>query len=209
MIQQRCQNDAHAIIMLCTVSIECLRCGTSKCTIYLALHPTRYASGDQASAIMLKSVTRKSVLVFGAYTTSILHINYSLIHYGKSNWKVLRSSPKPSSSKMPSSLLTLPYELREQILADVLYHKGSIKLQYPVEHPDVFTPPITQVCKLLREEAIRVFYHINTFLWTIDPEAVSLKIGSLVRMYLFCLTSAIIARIHGSIKLSFVRIPAE
>ena len=79
---------------------------------------------------------------------------------------------------MPSSLLTLPYELREQILADVLYHKDSIKLQYPDEHPDVFTPPITQVCKWLREEAVRVFYHVNTFVWTIDPEAVSLDRGS-------------------------------
>lgn len=132
-----------------------------------------------------------------------------LIHYSSSIWKVLRSLPKLSSAKMPSSLLTLPYELREQILADVLYHKYSIKLQYPVEHPDVFTSPITQVCKWLREEAVRVFYHINTFLWTIDPEAVNLEIVILVRMYLFCLTSAIIARIYGSSELSFVRFPAE
>lgn len=78
---------------------------------------------------------------------------------------------------MPTSLLNLPYELREQILAAVLYHENSIKLQYPVENPDVFTPPVTQVCKLLREEAVRVFYHVNTFVWTIDPEAVSLNRG--------------------------------
>lgn len=78
---------------------------------------------------------------------------------------------------MPSSLLNLPYELREQILAAVLYHKNSIKLQYPVESPDLFTPPVTQVCMRLREEAVRVFYHVNTFVWTIDPEAVSLGRG--------------------------------
>ena len=79
---------------------------------------------------------------------------------------------------MPTSLLNLPYELREQILAAVLYHETSIKLQYPVENPNVFTPPVTQVCKLLREEAVRAFYHVNTFVWTIDPEAVSLDRGS-------------------------------
>jgi hypothetical protein len=78
---------------------------------------------------------------------------------------------------MPTSLLNLPCELREQILATVLYHENSIKLQYPVENPDVFTPPVTQVCKSLREEAVRVFYHVNTFVWTIDPEAVSLGRG--------------------------------
>ena len=79
---------------------------------------------------------------------------------------------------MSSSLLNLPYELREHILAAVLYRDDSIKLQYPVESPDVFTPPVIQVCKWLREEAVRVFYHINTFIWTIDPEAVSLDRGS-------------------------------
>lgn len=77
---------------------------------------------------------------------------------------------------MPAPLLNLPYELREQILTVVLYHEDSIKLQYPVESPDMFTPAITQVCKLLREEAVRVFYHVNTFMWTIDPEAVSFNI---------------------------------
>lgn len=55
----------------------------------------------------------------------------------------------------------------------LLYQEGSITLQRPVESPSVFTPPIVQVCKMLREEAIRVFYYINTFTWTIDPEAVS------------------------------------
>jgi hypothetical protein len=74
---------------------------------------------------------------------------------------------------MPTSLLTLPYEIREQILIPILYKEVSIRLQRPIESPAVFTPPITQVCKLLREEAVRVFYHVNTFTWTIDSEAVS------------------------------------
>ena len=74
---------------------------------------------------------------------------------------------------MAISLLTLPYELREQIIMPLLYQEGSIKLQRPVENPSVFTPPIVQVCKMLREEEIRVFYYVNTFTWTIDPEAVS------------------------------------
>lgn len=78
---------------------------------------------------------------------------------------------------MSSSLLRLPYELREHILAAVLYRDDSIKLQYLVESADVFTPPVIQVCKWLREEAVRVFYHVNTFIWTIDPEAVSLNRG--------------------------------
>lgn len=75
---------------------------------------------------------------------------------------------------MPTSFLDLPYELREQILAAVLYSENSINLQYIAESPDVFTPPVMQVCKWLREEAVRVFYHVNTFVWTIDPEAVGL-----------------------------------
>lgn len=75
---------------------------------------------------------------------------------------------------MPTSFLDLPYELREQILAAVLYYENSINLQYIAESPDVVTPPVMQVCKWLREEAVRVFYHVNTFVWTIDPEAVSL-----------------------------------
>lgn len=74
---------------------------------------------------------------------------------------------------MPVSLLTLPYELREQVLTTLLSHKSNIRLQHPIESRAVFTSPITQVCKALREEAIRVFYQANAFTWTIDPEAVS------------------------------------
>jgi hypothetical protein len=74
---------------------------------------------------------------------------------------------------MPVSLLTLPYELREQVLTTLLGHKSSIRLQSPVENRAVFTSPIMQVCKPLREEAIRIFYQVNAFTWTIDPEAVS------------------------------------
>jgi hypothetical protein len=74
---------------------------------------------------------------------------------------------------MPVSLLTLPYELREQILTTLLSHNSNIRLQHPIENRTVFTSPITQVCKPLREEAIRIFYQTNAFTWTIDPEAVS------------------------------------
>ena len=74
---------------------------------------------------------------------------------------------------MPVSLLTLPYELREQVLTTLLSHKSSIRLQEPIERRSIFTSPIMQVCKPLREEAIWVFYQINSFIWVIDPEAVS------------------------------------
>jgi hypothetical protein len=74
---------------------------------------------------------------------------------------------------MPVSLLTLPYELREQILTTLLSHKTNIRLQDPVENRAIYTSPITQVCKPLREEAIRVFYQVNAFTWTVDPEEVS------------------------------------
>jgi hypothetical protein len=74
---------------------------------------------------------------------------------------------------MPISLLTLPYELREQIMIPLLCQKGSIRLQRPIESPATFTPPIIQVCRVLREEAVRLFYRVNTFTWTIDLEEVS------------------------------------
>lgn len=86
----------------------------------------------------------------------------------------LQFTPEWLSLEMVASLLTLPYELREQILKYLLHQEGSIGLQHPSETPDLFTPPVIQVCKLLREEAIGVFYHVNTFKWTIDSEAVSL-----------------------------------
>lgn len=77
---------------------------------------------------------------------------------------------------MPLSLLTLPYELREQILTSVLCKSGSINLQRTVNRENGLTPPISQVCRLLREEAVRVLHRVNTFTLTIDPEAVSLYI---------------------------------
>ena len=74
---------------------------------------------------------------------------------------------------MPVSLLSLPCELREQILKSLLRKNGSIKLQHATGCKADFTPPISQVCKSLREEAIRVFYQVNTFTLMVDPEAVS------------------------------------
>ncbi|GAB7332233.1 hypothetical protein MBLNU13_g04085t1 [Cladosporium sp. NU13] len=75
---------------------------------------------------------------------------------------------------MPVSLLSLPYELREQILISLLCKNGSIKLQHTTDNKSALTPPISQVCRLLREEVIRVFYKVNTFTLTIDPEATEL-----------------------------------
>ena len=77
---------------------------------------------------------------------------------------------------MPVSLLTLPYELREQILTSLLCKGGSINLQRTANREDGLTPPISQVCRLLHEEALRVLHRVNTFTLTIDPEAVSLDI---------------------------------
>jgi hypothetical protein len=74
---------------------------------------------------------------------------------------------------MPVSLITLPYELREQILTSLLCKGASIKLQETTECKAALKLPISQVCRVLREEAVRLFYQLNTFTLTIDPEAVS------------------------------------
>jgi hypothetical protein len=84
---------------------------------------------------------------------------------------------------MPSSLLTIPYELREQILAYLLYQEDSIGLQHPSATRNRLVPPMVQVCRSLREEAIAIFYHINTFRWAIDPDTVSLVLQPSLRMY--------------------------
>ena len=84
---------------------------------------------------------------------------------------------------MPISLLMLPYELREQILISLVYRTGSIKMEEPIECKAVYTPSISQVCKLLRKQAIRVFYKVNTFISVIDPEAVS----SMVMLFVSCI----------------------
>lgn len=77
---------------------------------------------------------------------------------------------------MPVSLLTLPCELREQILTALLLQSGSIRLQHNVGCKAVFTPAVSQVCRVLRDEAVRVYYRVNAFTLTIDPEEVSLDI---------------------------------
>jgi hypothetical protein len=69
--------------------------------------------------------------------------------------------------------MTLPYELREQILFSVVQARGTIQLQYPLwGDKSVFVLPIAQVCNDLREEVFQVFYRANVFVWLIDPEAV-------------------------------------
>ena len=88
-------------------------------------------------------------------------------------YEFLRNMSIPLLCTMSGSLLSLPYELREQILTSLLCKSGSIKLQHTTDSKTAITPPIAQVCRLLREEAVRVFYKVNTFTLTIDPEAVS------------------------------------
>jgi hypothetical protein len=69
--------------------------------------------------------------------------------------------------------MTLPYELREQILFSVVQARGTIQLQYPIwGDKSVFVLPVAQVCNDLREEVFQVFYRANVFVWLIDPEAV-------------------------------------
>jgi hypothetical protein len=46
-------------------------------------------------------------------------------------------------------------------------------LQQTTECRAAWKLPISQVCRILREEAVRLFYQVNTFTLTIDPEAVS------------------------------------
>ena len=84
----------------------------------------------------------------------------------------LQNMTIPFPCAMPVSLLSLPYELREQILISLLCDSGNIKLQRTADKKSTFTPPVSQVCRLLRGEAVRVFYKINTFTLAIDPEAV-------------------------------------
>jgi len=74
---------------------------------------------------------------------------------------------------MAANLLALPYELRERILLPCLRQKGTIEIQYPVwADKAVFTQPLTQVCRQLREECIRLFYRANVFVWVIDMDEV-------------------------------------
>ena len=76
---------------------------------------------------------------------------------------------------MPASFVTLPYELREQIIQPLVRTQGTVGLQYPLwADKSVFVPPITQVCKTLRIDAVGIFYRANVFVWKIDPEAVRL-----------------------------------
>ena len=71
--------------------------------------------------------------------------------------------------------MTLPFELREQILIPVVRTQATIELQYPLwadTDKSVFTPPVAQVCRELREEVFQCFYRANVFVWKIDSEPV-------------------------------------
>jgi hypothetical protein len=98
---------------------------------------------------------------------------------------------------MPVSLLTLPYELREQILTSILCQGGSIKFHRNTQCKADFTPPISQVCRLLRDEATRLFLRVNTFTLTIDTEEVSLDIALFSYTHMFhLLTFTALDRTH-------------
>lgn len=76
---------------------------------------------------------------------------------------------------MPASLMTLPFELREQILIPIVRTRATIELQYPLwadSDKSVFASPIAQVCRELREEVFQCFYRANVFVWKIDSEPV-------------------------------------
>jgi hypothetical protein len=91
---------------------------------------------------------------------------------------------------MPASFMTLPYELREQIIQPLVRTPGTVGLQHPLwADKTVFVLPIAQVCKALRKEAIEVFYRANVFMWKIDPEAVRLA-GVLVCFLIWWLNAA-------------------
>lgn len=75
---------------------------------------------------------------------------------------------------MPSSLLSLPSELRDQIFLPLVRAKGTIELQYPLwADKSVFVPPISQVCRMLRSDSLQLFYRSNVFVWKLEAEAVS------------------------------------
>jgi len=76
---------------------------------------------------------------------------------------------------MPASFMTLPFELREQILIPIVRTRATIELQYPLwadTDKSVFAPPVAQVCRELREEVFQCFYRTNVFVWKIDSEPV-------------------------------------
>jgi len=71
--------------------------------------------------------------------------------------------------------MTLPFELREQILIPVVRTRATIELQYPLwadSDKSVFAPPVAQVCRELREEVFQCFFRANVFVWKIDSEPV-------------------------------------
>jgi hypothetical protein len=86
---------------------------------------------------------------------------------------------------MPASFMTLPFELREQILIPVVRTRATIELQYPLwadTDKSVFAPHVAQVCRELREEVLQCFYRANVFVWKIDSEPVRDSLEWVVRV---------------------------
>lgn len=134
----------------------------------------RYALSTIAQACgRLRRLLSRAKVLRNANNTAVLVARQFRLHTIPLSSTEVRTTSNQFTSAMPVSLLTLPYELREQILACLLCKKSSIKLQHTTECKAALKLPISQVCRLLREEAIRLFCQVNTFTLTIDPEAVS------------------------------------
>jgi hypothetical protein len=70
-----------------------------------------------------------------------------------------------------SSLLSLPFELRQHIFGFALKEVGTIELTHPLwAVPQAFSQPLFLTSKEVRDEALEAFYKTNAFLWIIDDE---------------------------------------
>lgn len=71
---------------------------------------------------------------------------------------------------LSSSLLSLPYELRQNIFSFAVKDIGTIELQKPTWSylQPQFEEGIFITSRQLRDEALEAFYKCNTFLWIID-----------------------------------------
>ena len=70
-----------------------------------------------------------------------------------------------------SSLLSLPFELRQHIFGFALKEVGTIELTHPLwTVPQAFSQPLFLTSKKVRDEGLEAFYKANVFLWIIDDE---------------------------------------
>nr|POE72764.1 dna replication licensing factor mcm5 [Quercus suber] len=74
-------------------------------------------------------------------------------------------------SAKPCRLLALPAELRTMIWSFTLLSDGSVKIRTSY---DFVLPALLRVCRSIRGEATKLYYHINAFEFAIHPWAVDL-----------------------------------